>query len=126
MRLDGHLLGVTLAVMTLLGGTRQAAGQGLPSEPISVAGGRLVISGETTASAAPKDTGYFNASDYGQNGLRHLSLGVTTGLSLGDHVSLLGEIRAENGQRADGRSTGAGRRGRHHGQSLEPTRARRQ
>ena len=98
-RLEIRLLGVTLAVMTLLGGTRQAAGQGLPSEPINVAGGRLVISGEATASAAPEDTGYFNASDYGQNALRHLSLGVTTGLSLGDRVSFLSEIRAEYGQR---------------------------
>ena len=85
-------------VVGLLGAPPETAGQGLPSEPVSVAGGRLVISAEVSASMAAKDDGYLNQSDYGQNALRRLAVEVTTALSLGERVSVLSEFRTETGQ----------------------------
>ena len=59
---------------------------GAASEPVSLAGERLVISAEVSASMAAKDDTYLNQSDYGQNALRHLAVGMTTALSLGERV----------------------------------------
>ena len=69
-------------VVGLLGAPPETACQGLPSEPVSLAGERLVISAEVSASMAAKDDTYLNQSDYGQNALRHLAVGMTTALSL--------------------------------------------
>ncbi len=71
--------------------------QVLPTEPISVGGGRLVVSGEASAGIAPEDPGFFNYTDYAQNALRMLRIGVTTRLSLGTKAALLTEIRSETG-----------------------------
>ena len=85
-------------VVGLLGGPPETAGQVLPSEPISIAGGRLVIGAEVSASMAATDDAYFNQSDYRQNMLRRLALRVTTALSLGERVWVLSEVRTESGQ----------------------------
>ena len=96
----GSATGFATAVLVvgLLGGPPEAAGQVLPSEPISIAGGRLVISGEVSASMAAKDDAYLNQSDYRQNALRRLSIGVTTALSLGERISVLSDVRTESGR----------------------------
>lgn len=73
-----------------------AAAQTLPSEPFSLAGGRVVIGGDVAASIAPEDTGFFNFSDYEHSTLRELRVGVTTAVRLGDRLSVLGELRTEN------------------------------
>ena len=93
-----RVFAATVLIVGLLGSPPETTGQALPSEPISVAGGRLVISGEASASIAAKDNGYFNNSDYAQNALRRLSLGVTTSLSLGERVWVLGDVRTESGR----------------------------
>lgn len=89
---------VVVIVAGLLGDPPVTTGQVLPSEPISVAAGRLVISAEVSASTAAKDDAYLNQSDYGQNALRRLALGVTSALSLGARVSVLADVRTESGQ----------------------------
>jgi hypothetical protein len=73
--------------------------QVLPSAPVSIGSGRLVVSGEASAGIAPKDPGFFNYTDYAQNALRMLRLGVTTRLSLGPRAALLTEVRSETGNR---------------------------
>jgi hypothetical protein len=90
-----------LSIAALLGSPVRSGGQDLPSEPITTAGGRLVVSGEFTASGAAEDAGFLNYGDYEQNVLRRLAIGTTTALSLGDRVSLLSEVRVENGRLFD-------------------------
>lgn len=70
--------------------------QGLPSEPVSVGDGRVVISGDVTASFGSEDPGYFNYSDYEYSTLRELRLGVSTLVRATDRVSVLAQIRADN------------------------------
>src|SRR5919106_442572 len=73
-----------------------AAAQGLPSEPVTLGGGRVVIGGNVAASIAPEDTGFFNYSDYEHSTLRELRIGLSWSVRANDHFSLLGELRTEN------------------------------
>jgi hypothetical protein len=75
---------------------RGAAAQGLPEEPVSVGGGRLVLGGDVAVSIAPQDTGFFNYSDYEYSTLRELRLGVSAAVRATDRISVLGELRSEN------------------------------
>ena len=70
--------------------------QTLPSEPVTLASGRVVVSADAAASMAPVDRGYFNYSDYDHSTLRELRLGVTTSVRATDRISVLGEVRADN------------------------------
>lgn len=74
-----------------------AGAQVLPSEPISLGGGRLVLGGELTATIAPEDPGFFNYTDYEYNALRNLQLGVTAELRAHERLQLLTEIRMDRG-----------------------------
>ena len=73
----------------------------LPAEPFALAGGRLVVSGDVTATIAPEDTGYFNYTDYEQSALRQVRAGLTTSLTLGRKAMVLGEVRSETGNAFD-------------------------
>src|SRR6266550_6309568 len=53
-----------------LGGARAAAAQALPSEPVTLAGGRLTLSGDVSATAGSEDPGFFNYTDYEHSALR--------------------------------------------------------
>ena len=70
-----------------------------PAEPLTLAGGHLVVSGEVSAAVGPEDTGYFNYTDYEQSALRLLRLGLSSSLSLGDRVEVLSALRAETSRR---------------------------
>lgn len=78
-----------------------ARAQVLPSEPITLVGGRLTIGGEASVSLSTNDDelGWFNYTDYEHNALRMVRLGATAEMRLGSHVSLLGELRTENWDR---------------------------
>ena len=78
-----------------------AAAQILPTEPISLGGGRLVVAGEVSAGIAREDPGFFNYTDYEQNALRMLRIGVSTSLSLGSRATVLSEVRSESGNTFD-------------------------
>ena len=86
---------VALAAGLLISTGTVSKAQVLPTEPISLGGGRLVVSGEASAGIAPEDPGFFNYTDYAQNALRMFRLGVTTRLSLGTKAALLTEVRSE-------------------------------
>jgi hypothetical protein len=75
-----------------------AAAQGLPSEPISVANGRLVFGAEVTATIGPDDPGFFNYTDYEYNTLQNIRVGVSTEIRASDAVQVLGEVRFDHGR----------------------------
>lgn len=92
------LAGVGLVVCAA---SAQAAAQGLPAEPLAFFGGSLVVSGEASIAAAPADNGFFNFTDYEQSSLRLARFSLLTSWSLGDRVSVLSELRAQNGRPFD-------------------------
>ena len=73
-----------------------AAAQSLPSEPVTVAGGRVVVSGDVAMSTAPDDAGFFNYTDYEHSLLREVRFGATASVRASDRISFLGELRSEN------------------------------
>lgn len=88
---------VVAALLAWLVVVPSAFGQGLPSEPISVAGGRLVIGGEATATIAPEDPGFFNYTDYEYSALRNVRFGISAEVRATDRVQLLAELRLDHG-----------------------------
>jgi hypothetical protein len=80
----------------------------LPSEPIVLAGGRLTIGGDVSATfscagggdagACADDLGFFNYTDYRHSALRMLRIDVNAALAAGERFSLLGELRSDNGE----------------------------
>ena len=91
-----QLLVILLAVLAV---ARGAAGQALPSEPITVGNGRVVLGGDVAVSFAPQDPGFFNYSDYEHSTLRELRFGVSAAVRATDRISILGELRSENFER---------------------------
>lgn len=73
-----------------------ASAQGLPSEPITMAGGRVVLGADVAASIAENDPGFFNYSDYEHNTLREVRLGVAASVRATERISFLAELRSEN------------------------------
>jgi hypothetical protein len=87
---------VLMACALALGASRPAHGQTLPSGPIALAGGRVTIGGDVSASIGPEDPGFFNYTDYEHSALRLLRVDLTASVKAGDHFAVLGEIRSEN------------------------------
>ena len=75
-----------------------AAAQSLPEEPISIAGGHVILSAEITATVAPDDPGFFNYTSYEFSALRNLRMGVSAEVRANDHVQLLTEVRFDQGR----------------------------
>jgi hypothetical protein len=82
-----------------------AYAQTLPSEPIALAGGKVTLSGDISASyacerstdkACGSDIGFFNYTDYEHSALRLLRVGVSAAVKAGPHFTFLTEIRSEN------------------------------
>ena len=86
-------LAVIAAWLALAG---SADAQALPSEPVTVASGRLVGGGDVAVTAAPSDPGFFNYTDYDHNTLRELRLELTAAVSANSRLAFLGELRGEN------------------------------
>ena len=77
--------------------TDVARAQVLPTEPIQLAGGRVVFSGQVAgAISSSHDDGYFNDTDYGSDALRVLRVGLSGGAEINDHLTVLGEIQTDN------------------------------
>jgi hypothetical protein len=86
--------GVVLIVWAVL--VSVATAQTLPSEPITLGGGRIVIGGDVAVAVAPADNGFFNYSSYEHTTLRQLRLGLSGIVRVTERVSVLGEMRSEN------------------------------
>jgi hypothetical protein len=77
-----------------------ARAQELPSGPVSLADGMVVIGTDVSISFTPQDDSdgaWFNYTDYEHNALRLFRVGVNADVRLSDRVSILTEIRSENG-----------------------------
>ena len=72
-----------------------ATPQPWPEGPVSLAGGRVVVGGEATATVAPEDAGHFNHTDYERSALQLLRLGVTASARPLERVTFVAELRAE-------------------------------
>lgn len=90
-------LGRILCFTLLLVQPAISAAQFPPTEPISLARGRLVVAGEVSGTVAPTDPGFFNYTDYEQNAMRMLRVSVSSAVTLGDQVAVLTEVRSETG-----------------------------
>jgi hypothetical protein len=94
------------ALVPALGATIGA--QGLPSEPVVLAGGRVTLGGDVSASFScgsaagsglcEDDPGFFNYSDYEHSTLRMLRLDASAAVHANRHLSMLAEVRSENGE----------------------------
>ena len=72
-----------------------ASAQLLPQETVSLAGGRLTVGGDITATVAPDDEGQFNYTDYERSALQLLRLGLTASFRPVERIALVTELRAE-------------------------------
>jgi hypothetical protein len=72
-----------------------ARAQLFPQETVTLAGGRLTLGGEVTATVAPDDEGQFNVTDYERSALQLLRLGVTTSFRPIERIAFVAELRAE-------------------------------
>ena len=91
------LLRAALVATVAFGGTPSAVAQGLPSEPITFAGGHVTVAGDASVSVAPDDTGFFNYTDYDHSALRLFRGDLMTSVMLNPHFTVLSEIRDEVG-----------------------------
>jgi hypothetical protein len=87
---------IALVLFACLAVAPFAHAQALPSEPVSVAGGRVTIAGDVSASFGSADPGWFNYTDYEHFALRLMRVDVSAVVNAGDHFAVLGELRSEN------------------------------
>ncbi len=88
-----------LALLCLCAATAARA-QDLPSGPVSLANGMIVIGADVSISLTPQDDtegAWFNYTDYEHNALRLFRVALNADVRLTDRVSILTEIRSENG-----------------------------
>ena len=81
-----------------------ASAQDLPSEPVSLAGGRVTIGTDLSFTATAQDDtdgAWFNYTDYEYNALRMLRLSVNAEVRISDRISVLTDVRSENGHSAE-------------------------
>jgi len=98
--------GVCTGLLALLAGS-PALAQGILSEPLVFGDGRVTLGGDasatfacsTAAGACGDDTGFFNYTDYDHSTLRALRIDLAAAVKANRHISILGEVRGENGDR---------------------------
>ena len=76
-----------------------AGAQILPTEPISLGDGRVVLGADVTATFASSDPGFFNYTDYEYSALRNVRVGISAEVRATSRFQLLGEIRMDHGDR---------------------------
>ena len=89
------LTALTLAALLQVGAP--AGAQTLPSRPIELADGQLVLSAEVGASISAEDRpGYFNYTDYEHSSLRLFQAAFTAAWQPAARLAFLTEVRSEN------------------------------
>jgi hypothetical protein len=84
------------SILVVAASAAPVGAQTLPSEPIALAGGRVTVGGDISASFGSPDPGFFNYTDYEHSVLRLLRVDVSAAAKAGPHFTVLGEIRTEN------------------------------
>ena len=72
----------------------------LPSRPISLGGGRVVVSGDAALSFGAKDEGYFNLFDYSHDAFNVLTLSISAEVRATEHLAVVGKVTDEVSLRA--------------------------
>jgi len=99
-RVVRRALATSTAAATLLVLAAPLGAQEWPSRPISLASGAVTIGTDISISATPQDDSegaWFNYTDYEHNALRLFRVGVTADVRVAERVSVLTEVRSENG-----------------------------
>jgi hypothetical protein len=73
------------------------AAQALPTEPISMGDGRLVVGAEVLATISNDDPGFFNYTDYEYSALRNFRFGVSAEIRASQRLQILAEVRLDHG-----------------------------
>lgn len=90
---------VARSLVLMLLAAAPAAGQAVPDGPVSLANGRVVVSGEVTAtvaSASAADDGWFNYSSYEHSTLRNLRVAIAGEARLSRRLTFVGELRSDH------------------------------
>ena len=90
------LIGAIAAVLWF-GASGVASAQHWPTEPVTFAGGRLLVGGDASVTYGSDDPGWFTYTDYETSAIRRVRAGVAVEARASDRVSFLTEIRAETG-----------------------------
>jgi hypothetical protein len=69
----------------------------LPTEPLNIGDGRIVIGAEASATVASGDPGFFNYTDYEYSALRNLRVAVSAEVRANERFQVLGEVRVDHG-----------------------------
>jgi hypothetical protein len=85
------------ALGVLLLGAAFAEAQLLPTEPVSMADGRVVVGAEVTGTFASEDPGFFNYTDYEYSALRNFRIGLAAQFRASRWLQVLGELRVDHG-----------------------------
>jgi hypothetical protein len=96
--MKGWVNAARLACALVVCASAAARAQTLPSDPIVLADGQVTIGGDVSATIGSRDPGFFNYSDYEHSTLRTLRIDLTASARAGEHFSILGELRSENGE----------------------------
>jgi hypothetical protein len=98
MRLSSSPLGTAaLAAGLWLSSADASVAQHWPTEPVTFAGGRLLIGGDASVTFGSDDPGWFTYTDYETSAIRRVRAGATIEVRATDHIAFLTEIRAETG-----------------------------
>ena len=71
----------------------------MPTEPVSLGDGRLVLGGDATVTFATSDPGFFNYTDYEYSALRNIRFGLSAEWRVTSRLQFLGELRMDHGDR---------------------------
>jgi hypothetical protein len=83
------------AVLGSLGLGGVAHAQHWPDEPVTFAGGRVLLAGDASATFGSEDPGWFTYTDYETSALRRVRAGLTVEARPSRRLSFLAEIRAQ-------------------------------
>lgn len=97
MRVRGCVL-LECVILLLVGAAVPASAQWLPEQPVSLAGGHLVVGAEASVTVAPEDPGFFNYTDYEYSALRNVRFAVSAEVRANEHFQVLGEMRLDHGR----------------------------
>ncbi len=81
-----------------LAGAVPASAQILPTESVSLAGGRVVFGGEIFVTVGEDDPGWFNYTDYEYSTLRNVRASLATEVRASRRIQLLAELRLDHGE----------------------------
>ncbi len=85
------------AVLASLGLAGLAHAQHWPDEPVTYAGGHVLLAGDASATFGTDDPGWFTYTDYETSAIRRVRAGLTIEARPSRRLSFLAEIRAQTG-----------------------------